>query len=208
MTRQGVLLATRNQGKLRELRPMLEAAGYLPFDLDTAGISELPEESTVESHDTFAANALAKARYFAARYPHVAVLADDSGLVVDVLGGSPGVQSRRWALLSGEYDGALDSDAANNARLVRELARAGGDDHKAQFVCAAAWVEGERELVGVGKVVGQILLEPRGSHGFGYDPHFLSTELGKGFGEASLEEKARVSHRARAVAAVLAQLKG
>ncbi len=200
-------MATRNTGKLRELRPMLEAAGYLPFDLDTAGISELPEEATIESHATFEANALAKAHYFAARYPNVAVLADDSGLVVDALGGEPGVHSRRWALLAGEDTGGMDSDAANNARLLRELSRVGASERSARFVCAAAWVEGGRDVVAVGEVPGQILREPRGSHGFGYDPYFLSTELGKGFGETLPEEKSQVSHRARAVTSVLARVK-
>lgn len=186
---------------------MLEAAGYLPFDLDTVGISELPEEATVESHATFEANALAKAHYFAARYPNVAVLADDSGLVVDALGGAPGVHSRRWALLAGEYAFGMDSDAANNARLLRELSRQNDSARSARFVCAAAWVEAGRELVAVGEVEGEILHEARGSHGFGYDPYFLSTELGKGFGEALPQEKSLVSHRARAVASVLARVK-
>lgn len=210
MTGKGVLVATRNKGKLRELRPLLEAAGYRPFDPDSAGISELPEESKVESHATFQANALAKARYFATRYPNVAVLADDSGLVVDALDGAPGVHSRRWALLAGEDDGPMDSDAANNARLLRELERAGVTDtgRAARFVCAAAWVEGETELVAVGEVEGEILREPRGSHGFGYDPYFLSVELGKGFGEASVEEKGLISHRARAVRSLLSLVRG
>ncbi len=205
--KQGVLVATRNRGKLRELRPMLEAAGYLPFDLDSAGISELPEEATVESYLTFEANALAKAHYFAARHPNVAVLADDSGLVVDALGGAPGVHSRRWALLAGEEPRGMDSDEANNARLLRELSRVGGSDRSARFVCAAAWVEAGREAVAVGEVPGEILKEPRGSSGFGYDPYFLSTELGKGFGEASLQEKSEVSHRARAVQSVLKRVR-
>lgn len=195
-----VLVATRNAGKLRELRPMLEAAGFEPFDLASAGIVEHPDEEAVEVHSTFEANALAKARYFAARCPGVPVLADDSGLSVDALGGAPGVHSRRWAAMAGE--GGQDTDAANNARLLRELAGAG--TRAARFVCAAAWVEGDRELVRRGEVAGEILHSARGSGGFGYDPYFHCDELGLAFGEASVAEKAVVSHRGRAVAALLA----
>lgn len=199
MTPKRVLVATRNLGKLRELRPMLEAAGFEPFDLDSAGIAEHPDEDAVEAHSAFEANALAKARYFAARCPGVPVLADDSGLSVDALGGAPGVHSRRWAAMAGE--GGPDVDAANNARLLRQLEGAG--TRAARFVCAAAWVEGERELVRRGEVAGEILHAARGSGGFGYDPYFLCDELGLAFGEASVAEKAGVSHRARAVASLL-----
>lgn len=204
MTARRVLVATRNAGKLRELRPMLEAAGYAPFDLAAAGIAAQPDEELVESHATFEANALAKARYFAGRCPGVAVLADDSGLVVEALGGAPGVYSRRWAEQAGE--GGPDSDAANNARLLRQLD--GAATRAASFVCAAAWVGDGREIVARGEVAGEILPTARGGGGFGYDPYFLSHELGLAFGEASLEAKAAVSHRARAVAAVLAAVTG
>lgn len=194
-----VLVATRNRGKLRELRPLLEAAGYEAIDLTAAGIAESPEEEAVESHATFEENAVAKARYFAALLPGVAVMADDSGLAVHALGGAPGVHSRRWAAGMGGW--AADADGANNARLVRELA--GTADRSASFVCAAAWAQGGRVLVRRGEVPGRILSGPRGAEGFGYDPYFLCDELGITFAEASVEEKGRVSHRARAVAALL-----
>lgn len=200
MNARRVLVATRNGGKLRELRPMLEAAGYAPFDLSSAGIDERPEEEDVECHDTFEENAMAKARYFAALLPGVAVLADDSGLTVEALGGAPGVHSRRWASLAGE--GGPDTTAANNARLLRQLD--GAPTRAASFVCAAAWVDGGRELVRRGEVTGEILQSSRGASGFGYDPYFFSHELDMSFGEATVEQKAAVSHRARAVAAVLA----
>ncbi|MHB1224464.1 MAG: non-canonical purine NTP pyrophosphatase [Gemmatimonadaceae bacterium] len=201
MSVRRVLVATRNAGKVRELRPMLEAAGYTPLDLSAAGIGERPEEEEgVECHPTFEGNALAKARYFAARHPGVAVLADDSGLEVEALEGAPGVHSRRWAALAGE--GGPDTDAANNARLLRQLV--GASSRAASFVCAAAWVEDGRELVRRGEVAGEILPSSRGASGFGYDPYFLSHELGMSFGEATVEQKAGVSHRARAVAALLA----
>ncbi len=210
MTIRRVLVATRNAGKLRELRPMLEAAGYEPFDLAVAGIAERPEEEGVECHATFEENALAKARYFAALHPGVAVLADDAGLAVDALDGAPGVHSRRWAALAGE--GGPDTDAANNARLLRQLE--GASTRAARFVCAAAWVEGVagadggRELVRRGEAAGEILESPRGEGGFGYDPFFFSAELGMSFAEATVARKATVSHRARAVAAVLDAVAG
>jgi len=205
-----VLVATRNAGKLAELRPMLRDAGYEPVDLGTAGIVESADEAEVECHPTFEENALAKARYFAHKAPGMAVLADDSGLAVDALGGAPGVHSRRWAMLGGDSDAALaDETAANNARLLRELR--GVVDRGARFVCAAAWVDqsgGGVEMVCRGEVEGSILEERRGEGGFGYDPYFYCAELGKGFGEASREEKASVSHRARAFAALIGAVSG
>lgn len=193
---------------------MLARAGFLPVDLAAAGIIEEPGEAAVECHATFEENALAKARYFAARSGGLPVLADDSGLAVDALGGAPGVHSRRWAASgaggTGVAAGLHDETAANNARLMRELR--GVTDRSARFVCAAAWVEAdgptERALVRRGEVAGRILEEGRGEGGFGYDPYFYCTELGMGFGEASREMKATVSHRARAVAALLHSLTG
>lgn len=197
-----VVIATRNAGKRRELGPLLEAAGYVTQDLEAAGIAESAAEDELECHATFEENALAKARYFSALLPGVAVLADDSGLSVDALGGAPGVRSKRWAAAPGLSGRELD--AANNARLLRELS--GVEDRGARFVCAAAWVGGEGESVARGEVQGRILEERRGEAGFGYDPYFWSEELGRGFGESSREEKATVSHRARAVRALLASL--
>jgi XTP/dITP diphosphohydrolase len=195
-----VLVATRNAGKLHELRPLLAGAGFVPIDLGTVGIPETAAEDDLESHDSFEANALAKARYFAGLAGGLPVLADDSGLSVRALGGAPGVHSKRW---SGETALAgRELDQANNRKLLRSLAGVG--DGSAAYVCAAAWVDGRRELVRVGEVRGRIVMEARGVEGFGYDPHFWSEELGRTFGESSREEKARVSHRARAVRALLA----
>jgi XTP/dITP diphosphohydrolase len=204
MTRPVVVVATRNAGKLRELRPMLEAAGFAPVDLLEAGVPESPEEEAVEAHDSFEANALAKARHFAALLPGRAILADDSGLSVDALGGAPGVRSKRWSGRTELSGPALD--AANNAKLLQQMREV--DDRSARFVCAAAWVDGERELVRRGEVRGRIVLEGGGSQGFGYDPYFWAEELGRTFGDSTREEKAAISHRARAVAAVLAALAG
>ncbi|MBK6488014.1 MAG: non-canonical purine NTP pyrophosphatase [Gemmatimonadetes bacterium] len=200
-----VLVATRSAGKLRELAPLLSEAGVHAIDLATAGIVEAPYEAAIESHETFEANALAKARYFAGR-SGLPTLADDSGLCVDALGGRPGVRSKRW---SGRLDLSGDAlDAANNAMLASELSDldAGRDARGAAYVCAMAYVDDEREVVRRGETRGEVLVEPRGAGGFGYDPYFWSVDLGRSFAEVTREEKARVSHRARALAAILRAL--
>lgn len=189
-----VVLATRNAGKLRELRPIFAEAGMEALDLDEAGIPQSASEDDLEVHETFEENALAKARWFASRSDGLPVVADDSGLEVTALGGEPGVRSKRWSErtdLSGQalYD-------ANNARLIVELATV--SDRSARFVCAAAYVDAERELVVRGETAGVILTATVGSGGFGYDPLFFSPELGMTFSEASVEAKQSVSHRGRA----------
>jgi XTP/dITP diphosphohydrolase len=198
-----LVLATRNEGKLRELRPLFSAAGIAVVDLRAAGLGEeLPEEDALEAWPTFAENALAKARYFSQRLGGRACVADDSGLEVAALGGRPGVRSRRWSADEG-FVGA-DLDGSNNALLLRALAE--GADRTARFVCAAAYVSAERECLALGEVSGSVTLAARGTHGFGYDPLFYVTELGRTLAEATVEEKERVSHRGRAFRALLAQL--
>jgi XTP/dITP diphosphohydrolase len=197
-----MLLATRSAGKLRELRPLLLARGIGIISLDDAGIVESDAEDALEVYATFEENALAKARHFA-RAAGRPTLADDSGLAVDALNGRPGVLSKRW---SGRVDltgQALDDE---NNRLLLEALR-GQSDRRAHYVCAAAYVDGARELVCRGEVHGRIVETPSGSGGFGYDPYFFADELGKTFGDASREEKATVSHRARAFAALLDRLR-
>ena len=168
------------------------------IDLRAAGVAESPVEADIESFDTFEENALAKARYFHARTGRP-TLADDSGLEVAALGGRPGVHSKRWSGRDDLSGGELDAE--NNRLLLASLA--GAPDRDARYVCAAAFADGGRELVVRGSVEGRITDEPSGSHGFGYDPYFFSTELGRTFGVASIEEKATVSHRARAFRALL-----
>jgi len=196
-----VLLATRSEGKLRELRPLFAAAGYAVTDLQAAGVPETAAEDDLEQYDSFEENALAKGRYFFS-LTGVPVVADDSGLAVGALGGLPGVRSKRW---SGCTDLAGDAlDAENNALLLRSL----GDsaDRAARYVCVAAFVDGRRELVRRGEVLGRITRAPRGGGGFGYDPYFESDELSRTFGELSLVEKQAVSHRARAFRALIESL--
>ena len=197
-----VVVATRNAGKLRELLPLFERAGLVARTLEDVGIAPDAEEDAIESHATFEGNALAKARHFH-RLSGLPTVADDSGLVVEALGGAPGVRSRRWSGRTDLEGGALD--AANNALLLERLA--GVEDRRARFVCAAAWVDDSREQVRLGECAGRIArTHAHGVHGFGYDPLFVADELGATFAEVDREAKSRVSHRARAIRALLAAI--
>lgn len=196
-----VLLATRSAGKLRELRPLFAAHGVRVIDLEEAGFAESAAEDLLEAHDTFEENALAKARYFHRRSGRPTI-ADDSGLVVDALGGQPGVHSKRWSGRADLRGSALDEE---NNRLLLERLR-GVPDRRAHYVCVAAYVDGSREVTSRGEVWGTIVDRRTGESGFGYDPYFLSDELGRTFGDATLEEKERVSHRGRAFRALILAL--
>jgi XTP/dITP diphosphohydrolase len=198
------VLATRNQGKLRELRPLFAEAGIAVIDLREAGVAASPDEDALECFTTFEENALAKARWFAERLGGLPVVADDSGLEVAALAGAPGVRSKRWSGRTDLSGAALD--AANNALLVERLR--GARDRSARFVCAAAWCGDARELVVRGEVRGTIVErdDARGVHGFGYDPLFLSDELGMTLGEATVAQKQAISHRGRAFTELLVRL--
>lgn len=192
-----LILATRSLGKLHELGPMLAAYGIDTSTLADAGVNEHPgEEEDLEHFETFEENALAKARYFFERVGRRPTVADDSGLEVLALGGRPGVRTKRWSGRSDLSGRALD--AANNAKMMSELA--GVADRRARYVCVAAYIDGESERVFRGESTGRMLGAPRGTGGFGYDPLFLSDDLGVTFAEASREQKERVSHRGRAFA--------
>lgn len=197
-----LLLATRNTGKLKELNGILGGFGVRAIDLDAAGIPPRDDEDAIEAFETFRENALAKARYFH-RVSELPTLADDSGLSVDALDGAPGVHSRRY---SGRDDlTGLDLDAANNRKLAIDLRDT--LHPAAMFECAAAYVDEELEIVKQCAAEGEVVRTPRGSNGFGYDPYFLSRDLGKTFGEATVAEKAMASHRGRAFAALVAVLR-
>jgi XTP/dITP diphosphohydrolase len=196
-----VVLATRSSGKLRELVPLFARAGWAVQSLEDLGLVPLPDEDRIEVFETFEENAIAKARYFHERVG-LPVVADDSGLVVAALGGAPGVHSRRW---SGMVGASADAqDAANNVKLLASLR--GVADRRARYVCAAAFVDAGRESVATGETAGVIVDDARGVQGFGYDPLFLSDELGMTFGEAGRDAKEAVSHRGRAFRTLLAQL--
>jgi len=197
-----VLLATRSEGKLRELRALFAGYSIDVVDLRTEGVLETDAEDDLEQYESFNENALAKGRYFNA-LSGLPVVADDSGLEVRALGGVPGVRSKRW---SGRQDLTGDAlDAENNALLLRSLA--GMSDRAARYVCAAAFVDGSREIVCRGEVAGHITSAPRGSGGFGYDPYFESDELARTFAEVSGDEKVAVSHRGRAFRALIDELR-
>jgi XTP/dITP diphosphohydrolase len=180
---------------------MFAGAGVHVVGLDEARLAESPDEDEIEVFETFEENALAKARYYHRRCG-LPVVADDSGLAVDALGGRPGVHSKRWSGRADLHGAALE--AANNQALLDSLA--GVEGGRARYVCVAALVGGSVERTWRGETSGYIVSKPRGSEGFGYDPHFVSDELGVTFAEASLEDKSRVSHRGRAFAALIAGL--
>lgn len=189
-----ILLATRSEGKLRELKPLFADAGLDVIDLTEAGIMESGVEDSLEQFDTFEENSLAKAHYFY-RLSHMATIAEDSGIVVDALGGRPGVHSKRWS-------GGNDDD--NNRKLVFELSASGCEPpYTGRYVCVAAYVNGKDERVARGEAEGEIQLQPSGTGGFGYDPYFWSKDLGRTFAEVGREEKERVSHRGKAFKALL-----
>ena len=205
MTR--LVVATRNPGKVREIREILSGvAGYEVVGLDDLGIPEAPEEDELEGYETFEENALAKARWFAARTGAPA-LADDSGLCVDALDGAPGVRSRRFA--AADQARGERQDQANNRHLLALLEDVPDERRTARFVCAAAaaWPDG-REMVRTGASEGVILRQPRGAGGFGYDPVFYVPDEGRTFAELPPERKNALSHRGRAVRALARALAG
>jgi XTP/dITP diphosphohydrolase len=199
-----LLVATRSEGKQREVRRLLGAAGIEAVFPDEAGLLETPAEESLELGDSFAANARAKAEYFAHR-SGLPTVADDSGLEVFSLGGAPGVRSRRFAGAAAEGLTGARLDEANNAELRRRLLGAPAARRRARFRCVLAYYPSPHaapELV-EGTCSGTVLEEPSGETGFGYDPLFLSDELGKTFAEATPDEKDAVSHRGRAFRALV-----
>jgi XTP/dITP diphosphohydrolase len=196
-----LLAATRSAGKQREFRRVLEPAGIEVVFPDDVGLYPTSAEDGLELGDTFEANARRKAEHFS-RLSGLPTVADDSGLEVLSLGGAPGVRSKRWAGATGTD---VDVDAANNAELVRRLAGATGPRRNARYRCVLVYLPrpGAIPAVFEGACAGRILEAPRGDGGFGYDPYFLSDELGKTFGEVTAEEKDAVSHRGRALRALV-----
>src|SRR5881296_4664052 len=195
-----LLIATRSEGKTREIRDLF--AG-LPFELEfpvDRFLERLPDEADLERGTSFAENAVAKARYFAKRGT-IPTLAEDSGLEVDALEGAPGVFSARWA----EMHGAGVGDAANNALLLERLAGVPEEQRTARYRCVVAYLDtplAKPQLVEA-TCDGRILTEARGGGGFGYDPLFFSSDLGMTFAEAPMPAKQRVSHRGRAIRALV-----
>ena len=186
-----LVVATGNFGKLREMRILLGDR------FDVVSMQELGLAPDIdENGDTFEANALIKAEALM-KLTGCATIADDSGLEVDALGGRPGVYSAR-------YSGVHGDDEANNDKLLEELRDVPDEKRTARYGCAMALCRPGREpVVARGTCEGRILRERRGEGGFGYDPLFLSADFDKTFAEATMEEKNAVSHRARAIKALL-----
>jgi XTP/dITP diphosphohydrolase len=191
----GILLATRNPGKIREIRQMSAHTGWVWHSLDDFPL--VPE--VTEDGVDFAENARRKALHYA-HATGLYTLADDSGLEVDALGGQPGVHSARYA-------GTPRDDDANNRKLVATLAGVPQDKRTARFRCAMAFAQPGRVLIETeGTVAGLIIDEPRGANGFGYDPHFLIPELGRTTAELPPDRKNALSHRGKALRAMLARI--
>lgn len=183
-----LLLATRNPGKIRELQALLSRWPLTLQSLDDVGFTEVLEEPG----PGYVESALAKA-VTVCMATGMPALADDSGIEVDALRGWPGPTSARWM-----GDAASDEDRLLG--LLAEVERLTPDDRRARYVCVAALARpGAEPVTAHGECLGT-LVAPRGSNGFGYDPAFLSVDLGITFAEAPDEAKARVSHRARAIA--------
>jgi XTP/dITP diphosphohydrolase len=204
------LLATRSEGKLRELREIFADFELNVIDLRSARIERRGDEDELERYSTFEENALAKARYFFERGNGTPTFADDSGVCVDALNGEPGVFSKRWSGLTDLPEPEID--AANNAKLVRSMQRARGEQgsrftDSAKYVAVAAYKDAGIEVVRRGEIPGRILERPRGNGGFGYDPFFESPDLGGTFAESVLRNTASVSHRSRAFRALLTALR-
>ena len=184
-----LLLGTRNPGKVKEIRTILDGSGWTFSSLQEFALVGLAAEDGV----TYAENAIAKARFYAEATGMLA-LADDSGLEVAALGGAPGVYSARYA-----GEGATDAD--RRQLLLAELAKTAGGDRRARFVAAVAIADPNGEVLNVSEGIceGTIIFEERGTNGFGYDPLFVPDGYAQTFAELSDEVKNRISHRARAL---------
>ena len=191
-----VVLATRNQGKIREFQKRFSEIGWEVIPI--ADIADIPEPE--ETGTTFRENALQKARYYAEAV-NLPVLSDDSGIIADVLGNEPGVYSARYA-------GVHGNDEANNQKLVEVLRPSRGEARRGHYMCviAVVWPNG-REITAEGRCNGIIRDFYKGTGGFGYDPLFYLPEFGKTMAELSMEEKNKISHRGKAVDAMLKKLK-
>jgi XTP/dITP diphosphohydrolase len=196
-----IYIATTNPGKLREFR---EAAQSLAIGLEALpGLQTLPP--AIEDGATFEENARIKAEYYSRFFPGAMVLAEDSGLAIDRLDGAPGVHSARYAAMLGSasshtvvHQNSQDED--NNRALLSQLERLPPGKIAAKYVCTIALGrDGTTLETFLGEAHGELVVSPRGSGGFGYDPYFYFPALGKTFAELTLEQKRQYSHRGRAI---------
>ena len=190
------IAATNNPGKMAEMRRILERMGHTVRSQREAGVTLEPEENGT----TFAENARIKAAFYQ-QQTGCACLADDSGLEVEVLGGKPGIFSARFA-------GFHADDATNNEKLLAELRKAGVESSPADYRCALAFVDVDgTSLVTEGRCDGTVRMVAKGENGFGYDPYFYTEDYpGRTMAEISFEEKDAISHRGKALRAMVEEL--
>lgn len=194
-----IAIATKNAHKIKELSRLIQIDGLEFISLRDLGF----DGEIIEDGSTFAENALIKAKFICDKF-NVCAIADDSGLCVDALGGEPGIYSARYASENGENA----DDNANIVKLLEKLKSIPSGERSARFVCSMAFASPDGVSFAVdGICEGHITSECRGQGGFGYDPVFYSTKLCKTFGEASDEEKNKVSHRYHACALLTEKLK-
>jgi len=199
-----LVLASSNPGKLREFEALLAPLGMEVVPQSSLGVSDADEP-----HGTFVENALAKARH-ASRSTRLPALADDSGICVGALDGEPGVHSARFAgePPPGLTPGRETQDARNNEKLIKLLADK--DSRRAHYYCVVVFLrhaEDPEPVIAEGTWAGEIVAEPRGANGFGYDPHFFLKDFGKTAAELEPDQKNLVSHRGKALRRLLAKLK-
>ena len=190
-----LVIASNNPGKLREIGHLLEPLGLEVLPQSVFDISEADEP-----YCTFIENALAKARH-ASRCSGLPALADDSGICVNVLNGQPGIHSARYA-------GEPKSDERNNQKLIEALTHQ--SNHNAHYYCVMVLVrhvDDPQPIIADGSWHGQIIPQPRGNGGFGYDPHFYLPELGVTSAELPLEQKNKISHRSQALIRLVESIK-
>jgi XTP/dITP diphosphohydrolase len=189
-----LLLATRNQGKIEEFRRILEALA--PGEIELVGLNQFPDVGDVdETGSTFAENSLLKAREMS-EATGLPAISDDSGLCVNALNGDPGIYSARWA-------GSHGDDRANLEKVLNQLKDVPDSERGAYFICVATlYLPDGRSFAEEGRFYGEILREPVGDQGFGYDPIFKPEGLDISSAQMSSEEKDAVSHRGKALRAI------
>jgi XTP/dITP diphosphohydrolase len=199
-----LLIATRSPGKTREIRELFAGLPIRVVFPDELSLERLPEEEGLEQADSYAGNAVAKARHFAGRSA-LPTVADDSGIEVDALDGGPGIHSARFAQVAHAVGPGQSLDDANNALLLARLAGIPEAQRTARYRCVVAYLETPSAAPEIVEATceGRILSQLRGSGGFGYDPLFFSDDLQRGFGEVAPATKHRVSHRGRAFRALI-----
>ena len=194
--KQKVILATGNQGKVKEMADVLDQFGF-----DVIAQTELGIDSPEETGLTFVENAILKARH-ASKMSGLPAIADDSGLVVKALGGAPGLYSARYA-------GSEADDGQNRRKLLQELTYLPLEQRQAKFVSCIVLLQSETDpspLIAEGECHGTIAFEEKGDNGFGYDSLFFSTEKGCTFAELTTDEKKKISHRAKALSVLRQKL--